>query len=595
MKLIFTESYEELKQRLSAISGEWDDSQKNKIVLRCLNGGVMSWYESTGTIQFQGTEEGKQYLENIVKSALYPDEILIEKDAEPVPIDNHETTCSLLEASISHDIINDYLLGNFDCSEIIIGIVSAVGTETTRVINPLTDRLKRFGYKVEEIKVSSLLKNINIDTTDEYLRIKNLMNEGDSLRERTKNNAILAYGSAKLIKEKRNTQNKKTAYIINSLKHPDEVETLRKIYGQGFYLFGIHADKKRRLEYLTNDKGLINTQAAELTGIDEDEKIPHGQRTRDTYHLSDFFINFGKDDDQVKNTIQRFLELIFSHPYKNPTFDEFSMFMAFSSSVRSGDLSRQVGAVIAKNQQIVATGANECPAFGGCLYWAEIDVKSGDVIDKAGGKDYTRNEDSNKAEQNEIISSILDSIKKTVTVDVENVGKIRDVLENSRIRDLTEFGRVVHAEMEAILSCGRGGISCIDSTLYCTTFPCHNCAKHIIASGITRVVYVEPYPKSKALEFHSDSIELKTQLDAKENPDSVIFEPFTGVGARRFLDFFSMSLGTGNKLKRKNKDGATLVWDKKDAKLRVALLPKSYLDIEDAATSVFDTSTASSM
>ncbi|MDN3612645.1 hypothetical protein QWZ16_23945 [Vibrio ostreicida] len=26
-------------------------------------------------------------------------------------------------------------------------------------------------------------------------------------------------------------------------------------------------------------------------------------------------------------------------------------------------------------------------------------------------------------------------------------------------------------------------------------FPCHNCAKHIVASGIKRVVYVEPYPK----------------------------------------------------------------------------------------------------
>ncbi|WP_262967393.1 deaminase [Methylobacter psychrophilus] len=164
------------------------------------------------------------------------------------------------------------------------------------------------------------------------------------------------------------------------------------------------------------------------------------------------------------------------------------------------------------------------------------------------------------------------------------------MLEKSRIRDLTEFGRVVHAEMEAILSCGREGISCIGSTLYCTTFPCHNCAKHIIASGVTRVVYVEPYPKSKALEFHSDSIELRTQLDGKDNVDSVIFEPFTGVGARRFLDFFSMSLGTGNKLKRKNKDGGTLIWDKNSAKLRVGLLPKSYLEIEDAASSVFDES-----
>jgi deoxycytidylate deaminase len=488
-----------------------------------------------------------------------------------------------------NNISNKYLNGNFDSSEIIIGIVSAVGTETARVVTTLTDRLKGFDYSVVEIKVSSLLNGNN--SNDEHERIKDLMNKGDELRGKTGNNAILAYGSAKLIKERRkDNENKKTAYIVNSLKHPDEVEVLRKIYGQGFYLFGIHADKQRRIDYLTSDKRLTPEQAAELTDIDEDEKIPHGQRTRDTYHLSDFFINFGKNNDQVKNTIQRFLELIFSNPYKNPTFDEFSMFMAFSSSVRSGDLSRQVGAVIAKNQQIVATGANECPTFGGGHYWAEMDTE-GKVVDKAHGKDYMRNKDSNKIEQGEIISNILDSIQKVGVVDNnEGVEKIRSILEKSKISDLTEFARVVHAEMEAILSCGREGISCIGSTLYCTTFPCHNCAKHIIASGIKRVVYVEPYPKSKALEFHSDSIKLKTQFDAKENPDMVIFEPFTGVGARRFLDFFSMNLGTGNKLKRKDKSGNTLDWSQKNSNLRVALLPKSYLDVEDTAQQIFDLS-----
>ncbi|MBM9515253.1 anti-phage dCTP deaminase [Desulfogranum marinum] len=591
MKLIFTKSYEELKQELSTIGGDWDESQTNKKVLR-LNGGVMSWYESTGTIQFQGKQDQKQFLENKVKRALYPDEFPKEVELPPVDIadaqEGQQAVTTVTDEITHSEISIEYLNGNFNNSEIIIGIVSAVGTESTRVVTPLTDRLKRFGYKAEEIKVSSLLKTPAF--TGEYDRIKQLMNAGDELRKKTNNNAILAYGSAKLIKSKRDTRIEKKAYIINSLKHPDEVEILRKIYGQGFYLFGIHTDKKRRLHYLTNDKGFTISEADELTSIDEDEKIPHGQRTRDTYHLSDFYINFGKNDDQVKNTIQRFLELIFSHPYKNPTFDEFSMFMAFSSSVRSGDLSRQVGAVIAKNQQIIATGANECPVSGGGHYWAKTDGESGNVNDVTDGKDYTRNEDSNKAEQNEIIQSIAHNICEIDEISGIGTEKIQEVLEKSRIRDLTEFGRVVHAEMEAILSCARAGISCIESTLYCTTFPCHNCAKHIIASGIKRVVYVEPYPKSKALEFHSDSIELRTKLDTKEDSEQVIFEPFTGVGARRFLDFFSMNLGIGNKLKRKNKDGSTVDWEIGSARPRVALLPKSYLDIENSAADTFDKS-----
>uniref|UniRef100_UPI0010C01F88 deaminase n=1 Tax=Pseudomonas asiatica TaxID=2219225 RepID=UPI0010C01F88 len=390
------------------------------------------------------------------------------------------------------------------------------------------------------------------------------------------------------IKEKRDLSNAKRAYIVNSLKHPEEVALLRKIYGQGFYLIGIHADPKRRLHYLTNDKGLTQPEAIEITKTDEDENITHGQRTRDTYHLSDFFINLGKNDDQVKNTIQRFLELILSHPYKNPTFDEFAMFMAFSSSVRSGDLSRQVGAVIAKNQQIIATGANDSPKAGGGLYWAEVEDSSGVVSDRDQGKDYTRGEDSNKSEQSEIIKEIAAGIAGIGGDSELPLDKIKEVLEGSRIRDLTEFGRVVHAEMEAMLSCSRAGISCAESTLYCTTFPCHNCAKHIIAAGLNRVVYVEPYPKSKALEFHSDSIKLNASLDTPNNAEQVIFEPFTGVGARRFLDFFSMSLGMGSKLKRKNEDGSTVDWSKTTAKTRVSLLPKSYLEVETQAAQIFE-------
>jgi|GEM_PF-1332339 len=78
MKLIFKKSYEELKERLSVMDGVWNESQKNKKVLR-LNGGVMNWYESTGTIYFQGGEEGKRYLESRVTSALYPAEFPIIK------------------------------------------------------------------------------------------------------------------------------------------------------------------------------------------------------------------------------------------------------------------------------------------------------------------------------------------------------------------------------------------------------------------------------------------------------------------------------------------------------------------------------------
>nr|WP_315424772.1 anti-phage dCTP deaminase [uncultured Pedobacter sp.] len=589
MKLIFTGTETELKEKLKSLEGDWNSNQPNKVILRS-HGGIMNWFITTGTVQFQGNLAAANLLETNVKQLLYPEEYAAEEKftaAASTPFPNLEEPVAAIEANeednsdFAPDVSTQYLQDKVFASEIIIGLVSAVGTEVSRVTDPLKSRLQGFGYEVIEIRVSSLLP-IATAGISEYNRISHYMSEGDKIREQTSNNGILAYGAAKLIKESR-PENKKIAYIINSLKHPDEVSALRKIYGHGFYLIGIHSDKKRRLNFLMNDKTLKTAEATELISIDEDEQIKHGQKTRDTFHLSDFYLNLGKNEDQVKNTIQRFLELIFSQPYRNPTFDEFAMFMAFSSSVRSGDLSRQVGAVIAKNKQIIATGANEVPSFGGGHYWAEIDENSGEVIDVEDGKDYMRQRDSNKVEQNEIIGSLEQSISTIENISEELLSAIREKLNNSRIGDLTEFGRVVHAEMQAILSCAKEGISCIGSTLYCTTFPCHNCAKHLIAAGIKRVVYVEPYAKSKALEFHNESITTES-----DNKDLVLFEPFIGVGSRRFLDFFSMNSGAGSKLKRKDKDGLTVNWNKETANPRVILLPESYLDIETAASNLFN-------
>lgn len=479
-------------------------------------------------------------------------------------------------------------IAQIDNSEIIIGIVSAIGINSNRVIDPLCNRLNNMKYSTEVIRVSELMNKGSLnDSSSESERVIHYMKEGDKLRKQSGNHAILAAGAIKQINKIRKSKTN-TAYIINSLKHPDEVALLRKVYGPGFYLIGIHADEDRRREYLIEDKGCLPEKANELINIDENEGFEHGQKTSDTFHLSDFFLNLGKNEDQVKKTIQRFLELIFSHPYKNPTFDEFAMYMAFNSSIRSGDLSRQVGAVLSRNEQILATGANDVPKPGGGLYWAYED-ESGEVIDDHDGKDYKRIGDPNKLKQTEIIDDIVEKIQgqASIKLDEQQMFIFKQILESSRIRHLTEFGRVVHAEMEAILSCGREGISTSNATLYCTTFPCHNCAKHIIASGIKRVVYVEPYPKSLALELHNDSIELK-KLDGEDMTGKVVFESFIGVGPRRFLDLFSMNLGLGSKLKRKDENGNTLSWSKEDFNIRTPLIDKSYTQLENEAIEMWN-------
>ncbi len=115
---------------------------------------------------------------------------------------------------------------------------------------------------------------------------------------------------------------------------------------------------------------------------------------------------------------------------------------------------------------------------------------------------------------------------------------------------------------------------------------------HRLFEGLQEIGYIGDYDSVqrfvKRWKSGTDSISLKTKLDEDSGDEQVTFEPFTGVGARRFLDFFSMSLGTGNKLKRKNKDGSILEWKKQDAIIRVKLIPESYINIESAAASIFD-------
>lgn len=601
MGLRFTGSDEELKEKLKPLSmdGELRKLNENQFQFIHQNGGIMNWYPTTGTINFQGNPKGKILLEEMIDSCLFIDLSGAEESREPgsVPppiIETTKSTDDISEKIESEPEPAQQFLGHkFADSEIIIGLVGAVGTELNKVSEILQKRLKVSGYSVENVNISSdiisLFKNVENKNIDEYTRISSLMDAGNDARKNSGDNSILALGatawiSSKRIKDGSNTlYTPRKAFIIKSLKHPDEVVRFREIYPEGFHLIGVYSDEKRRHLYLTEEGRMSGDQAQELILRDQDEHLKHGQKLTDTFYLSDVFVRLDGDDDHLKNSLWRFLEILFAHPYRTPTFDEFAMFQAFSASLRSADLSRQVGAVIARNEEIIATGANDCPKYGGGLYWPKFNDDNKTIEDRLDGRDYMRGEDSNKIEQKKIIDSIVESGEKNGL----NKKILQEILTESRIRDLTEFGRVVHAEMEALLCCARNNISTRDATLYCTTFPCHNCAKHIIAAGIKRVVYIEPYPKSKAAEFHSDAIALGFSDSDSKNDSFLRFEPFVGIGPRRFLDLFSMQLGSGFQLIRKDKDGQAQQWDPKDARLRLQMLPCSYLDLELLAGKMF--------
>jgi len=64
-----------------------------------------------------------------------------------------------------------------------------------------------------------------------------------------------------------------------------------------------------------------------------------------------------------------------------------------------------------------------------------------------------------------------------------------------------EMCYAVHAEQNAIIQAAKLGVSIEGATLYCTHQPCVLCAKMIVNSGISRVVYANGYPDNFALEI----------------------------------------------------------------------------------------------
>ncbi|WP_247717126.1 cytidine deaminase [Morganella morganii] len=287
----------------------------------------------------------------------------------------------------------------FNNSEVVIGLVGAVGVDLEQVFRIIEKKFNSFKYNSELIKISSDVIPGFIECEKEegkYQRINYLMNKGNEIRKSYQDNSILAKGFALHVNLRRKDENKKdelmerTVWVVSSLKTPEEVNELRKIYSDGFYLFGIYSSEERRFQALTENKEMEGRQAEELIERDKDESDDYGQKTRDTYHLSDFFINYDGNFDKFSHDIGRVIDLLFGHPYITPTFDEYAMYMAFSAALRSGDLSRQVGAVVTKDQQIMSTGANDVPRSGGGLYWPHYDEKNLEIIDVEDGRDYKK-------------------------------------------------------------------------------------------------------------------------------------------------------------------------------------------------------------
>ncbi|WP_147814363.1 deaminase [Methylobacterium sp. WL103] len=286
----------------------------------------------------------------------------------------------------------------------------------------------------------------------------------------------------------------------------------------------------------------FRSHAERIIQVDQDEKDEEfGQRVSKLFSDGDLIVSADIQKPTTYQQISRFVDLLFGSNSISPNKNEYGMFVAKAAALRNLDLSRQVGAAIFSTEgEIVSIGSNEVPKGRGGTYWCD---------DEFDDREYIRLQDSNDRRKKEILAEFADILDLKLS-DMLAMKGIKD----SQFMDALEYGRIVHAEMSAISDAARLGRSAKGSSLYCTAFPCHMCAKHIVAAGIQKVVFLEPYPKSPVANLHSDSIAVEGGDRGKyKDFPSAEFKHFFGISPRRYGELFERG-------KRKNSDGSFRAW-----------------------------------
>lgn len=443
--------------------------------------------------------------------------------------------------------------------EIVIALCGPMGTPLHEVAETFKELLTGPDYGYGEVKVIKLSDEIRKHSgLESGCSISRLIEAGNKLRQEH-GNAILARFAIRqitLAREAAQAQveeqtpdlfgnggsvglvpqvTPRCCHIIDSVKHIDELHLLRSIYGDMLHVVGVYSPIELRIAKIERIKS-AEDQIHTLIDRDSGEEVDYGQRVEDTFPQSDFFLRVDKTTDtHRKGRVRRFLDLMLGTAIMTPTLNERAMYAAFSAARNSACLSRQVGAAITSAEgDILATGWNDVPkAFGG-LYQTDAYGSSPDEDRRCwninGGS--CSNDEEKKIISNVIIDLL---IKKGLVAKEKREAAFTVIRKESQLKSLIEFSRAVHAEMHALLNAGAtDGGKIRNGKLFVTTYPCHSCARHLVAAGIREVFFLEPYRKSLATKLHEDAI-----TENESDTDKVRIMPFDGVAPSRFLRFFS--------------------------------------------------------
>lgn len=313
--------------------------------------------------------------------------------------------------------------------KMIIGLTGTLSSGKGAVAEFL--KKKGFIYLSLSDELRILAKSMGIELTR-----TNLQDLGNKMRAE-KGKGYLA----ELIVEKINS-NKYEKVVVDGIRNPGEVNVLKKL--QNFYLVAVDAPSDVRFDRISK-RGRENDPKYwdEFVMVDNRDRgigeLAHGQAVEECMKMANYFINNNAGikelEENVNILLSKFGVVEKSVVKKRKDYldwDDYFMGIALISAKRSKDPSTQVGACVVNSQKkIMGIGYNGFPI--GCsdeeLPWA----REGNFLE-------------------------------------------------------TKYAYVCHAELNAILnSMGKDLSNC---SMYVALFPCNECAKLIIQSGIKEVVYL---------------------------------------------------------------------------------------------------------
>ena len=312
---------------------------------------------------------------------------------------------------------------------------------------------------------------------------------------------------------------------IDALRNPYEAFYLRDKY-KAFYLISVNTEEKYRQKHLGNFK------KPELSNLDDIEySVDSSRRENVFFHqnvqacieIADIHLH---NDEETKSRfslteqIVKYIALMLHPGLITPSAQERCMQLAYNAKLNSGCLSRQVGAVVTRDDYSVqGVGWNDVPKGQvSCLY---RDIH-----------DYCENKDSEMHSKHELenekfistmeyIDEVLTLAKKENDCNMCIPFCFKDVHEGITGQKNQVHTRALHAEENAFLQVSKyGGTGVKGGYLFTTASPCELCSKKAYQLGIKEIFYIDPYPgisKTHILTFGS-----------KNNPKRTLFQGAIG-------------------------------------------------------------------